>query len=182
MKSPQGTAQNIDPNRALSREQKNNKSGNVPSQVNKVSGALVMALACVFLISAAQLMMKWGVMQLPSLPPELRTLWQQAPLFSIDLTSITTPIAMLLQTMQIPILFIISGLFCYALSMICWIIALKQLPLSVAYPLLSLSYIIVYFAAIQLPWLNETFSAIKFLGVIFILIGLFLMAPKKNNH
>ncbi len=75
------------------------------------------------------------------------------------------------------------GLGCYALSMACWVMALKHLPLGVAYPLLSLSYVIVYLLAVTLPWLNESFSWVKLSGIGFILLGLtFIFTAKKSSH
>jgi multidrug transporter EmrE-like cation transporter len=47
------------------------------------------------------------------------------------------------------------GLMGYLLSMVCWYFALHQLPLAKAYALLSLSYILVWAAAIWLPGWHE---------------------------
>ncbi|WP_299010885.1 4-amino-4-deoxy-L-arabinose-phosphoundecaprenol flippase subunit ArnF [uncultured Shewanella sp.] len=149
---------------------------------SRINWPITMALCSVVLITIAQISMKWGVMQLTLFLPELASFWQQSSLFELKFTVVIAPNKPLFLLAFIPLLFIITGLLCYALSMICWIVALKQLPLSLAYPLLSLSYILVYFAAISLPGLNETFSGIKLLGIICILIGLYLMAPKGMAH
>lgn len=59
------------------------------------------------------------------------------------------------------------GLLGYLLSMVCWYFALHRLPLSKAYALLSLSYILVW-AAIWLPGWHEPFYWQSLLGVAII--------------
>lgn len=120
------------------------------------------ALCSVLLVSGAQLTMKWAMMQFPlvSFDPEFlyQVLFEHWPaLFAL-----------------------FAGLAAYALSMLCWYLALRRIPLSKAYPLLSLSYVLVWGAAIALPWLNEPFSEIKLIGVGIIFIGLlFIFFPGK---
>ena len=67
------------------------------------------------------------------------------------------------------------GLACYGLSLLVWIKALGQLPLSVAYPLLSVSYVLVYLAATNLPGLDEVASWQRSGGVAFIVLGVALV-------
>lgn len=50
--------------------------------------------------------------------------------------------------------------------MVCWYFALHQLPLAKAYALLSLSYILVWAAAIWLPGWHEPFHWRSLLGVL----------------
>lgn len=115
------------------------------------------AICSVLLVSSAQLAMKWAVMQFP--PAELSLHFLTAFLFE-------QPGGLLALG---------AGLLAYALSMACWYLALRRLPLSKAYPLLSLSYVLVWGAAIILPWLNEPFSPLKLAGVGLIFIGLLLI-------
>jgi len=42
---------------------------------------------------------------------------------------------------------IIGGLACYVISVVVWIMALSRVPVSVAYPMLSIGYIVNAFAA-----------------------------------
>ena len=63
----------------------------------------------------------------------------------------------------------------YALSMACWFFALRRLPLSYAYPLLSLSYVLVYLLAAVLPWFGETATLLKTAGVALIVFGVRLI-------
>lgn len=68
---------------------------------------------------------------------------------------------------------ILIGLSCYAVSAVLWLFVLKKFPLSVAYPSLSLTYIVVLFLSVIL--FDETLTPIKFLGVFFILVGVFFI-------
>lgn len=86
--------------------------------------------------------------------------------FSISETSIRAP----------DMLFLLTGLALYACSMLAWIFALSRLTVSFAYPLLSLSYVIVYLAAVELPGLEETPSLTKLAGSVVMVLGVFTMA------
>lgn len=123
------------------------------------------AAASVLLVTVAQLSMKWGMAQIPLLP-----------LNQINLS--------LISHYLIPLLAVLGGIAGYALSMLCWFGALLYLPLSLAYPLISISYALVYFAAVLLPWFNESASVVKTLGVAMILFGVWLIThngEKQSN-
>ena len=123
----------------------------------------VWALMSVLLVTCAQLMMKWAMMSLPPIdrPRELfSAFWGISPGAEI----------------------LVIGLLAYVCSMACWFMALRRVALSKAYPLLSLSYVLVWAAAIWLPWLHERFSAGKLVGVGVIFIGLLLVCiPDKKR-
>lgn len=69
---------------------------------------------------------------------------------------------------------IFGGLSCYVVSVVIWIMALSRVPVSVAYPLLSIGYIVNAFAA---AWLfGESLTAQKLLGIGFIVIGVYFVA------
>jgi multidrug transporter EmrE-like cation transporter len=70
--------------------------------------------------------------------------------------------------------FILGGLACYVVSVVVWIVALSRVPVSVAYPMLSIGYIVNAFAAWML--FGESLGAQKLLGIGFIVIGVFLVA------
>ena len=70
--------------------------------------------------------------------------------------------------------FIIGGLACYVVSVAVWIMALSRVPVSVAYPMLSIGYIVNAVAAWML--FGESLGAQKLLGIGFIVIGVFLVA------
>ena len=69
---------------------------------------------------------------------------------------------------------IVGGLACYAVSVIVWIIGLSRGPVSIAYPLLSLGYMINAGAAHYLLGVTVTLS--RWLGIGFIVIGVWLVA------
>jgi len=126
--------------------------------------AVVLLAASIIMTSIAQLMMKTGMLGLG----ELTFAWS----FAEQLLSIDKIVA---------VIFIVGGLFCYALSMVAWIGVLTRIELSVAYPFLSLSYILVYLGAVLLPVLNETVSSIRLLGIILISIGLYLITRSSKS-
>jgi multidrug transporter EmrE-like cation transporter len=69
---------------------------------------------------------------------------------------------------------IIAGLACYVVSVVVWILALSRVPVSVAYPMLSIGYIVNALAA---WWLfGESISAQKLVGIGFIIVGVYLVA------
>lgn len=68
----------------------------------------------------------------------------------------------------------IGGILCYGLSMIFWLHVLSKLELSKAYPLVSLGYIFTLLLGYFL--LHENINNYKILGVIFIIIGVILIA------
>lgn len=69
---------------------------------------------------------------------------------------------------------ILGGLACYVVSVVVWIMALSRVPVSVAYPMLSIGYVINAFVAWQ--WFGEALAAQKLLGIGFIVVGVFLVA------
>ena len=69
---------------------------------------------------------------------------------------------------------ILAGLACYGVSVIVWILALSRVPVSVAYPLLSIGYIVNAVAAWYL--FGESLGAQKLVGIAFIIAGVWLVA------
>ena len=110
---------------------------------------ITFALGSVLLVSAAQLAMRWSMTRLPV--PE-----HWLALDSLDLHALSV---------------VIAAVFAYALSMLCWLAALRDLPLGRAYSLLSISYALVYLLAASLPLFNESFSFTKSLGVALVMLG-----------
>ena len=83
---------------------------------------------------------------------------------------VLTPAGLLDQVGNIPL---IVGFAAYFLSAILYVVALKTVPLSVAYPTLALGYVVVI--AVSVLWLGETFSAVKLVGAVLICGGIFLL-------
>jgi drug/metabolite transporter (DMT)-like permease len=68
----------------------------------------------------------------------------------------------------------LGGAACYGISLIVWIIGLSRVPVSIAYPMLSLGYVINAIAAHYL--LGESVSITRWLGIGFIVLGVGLVA------
>lgn len=74
---------------------------------------------------------------------------------------------------------IIAGLGCYVLSVVVWILALARVEVSVAYPMLSLGYVVNALAA---WWLfNESLSGARLAGISIILVGVWLVARSSGG-
>ena len=74
---------------------------------------------------------------------------------------------------------IIAGLACYGLSVVVWILALARVEVSVAYPMLSLGYVVNALAA---WWLfDENLSGTRLAGIGVILIGVWLVARTSGG-
>ncbi|KPW06749.1 4-amino-4-deoxy-L-arabinose-phosphoundecaprenol flippase subunit ArnF [Pseudomonas syringae] len=114
--------------------------------------ATLCAMASVALVSAAQLGMRWSMSRLPS-PVQWLEMQEHAQL---DLSALRV---------------VCASITTYALSMLFWLLALRVLPLSRAYSLLSISYALVYTLAAALPFFHETFTVSKTVGVSLIVAG-----------
>ena len=69
---------------------------------------------------------------------------------------------------------ILGGLACYAISVVVWIVALSRVPVSIAYPMLSIGYVVNALAAWQL--LGESLSLLRLAGTGVIIAGVFMVA------
>ena len=69
---------------------------------------------------------------------------------------------------------IVVALICYALSVIIWILALSRVPVSIAFPLLSMAYIVTAVAAWYL--LGEALSLNKMVGIVVIILGVIIIS------
>ncbi|MEO3991846.1 4-amino-4-deoxy-L-arabinose-phosphoundecaprenol flippase subunit ArnF [Pseudocitrobacter cyperus] len=118
------------------------------------------ALLSVIIVTASQLALRHAMVLLP-------------PVSSLQL------LAHYLLTGQAGTLALFCGLFGYLLSMVCWFFALRRLPLARAYALMSLSYILVWAAAIALPGWHEAFSWRSLAGVVAIVAGVWVIFRRK---
>jgi len=121
---------------------------------------LALVLAGVLLNAIAQLLLKAGAGSLANV--ELR---------ASNVTAIASRLVF-----NVPI---IAGLGCYALSVVVWILALARVEVSVAYPMLSLGYVVNALAA---WWLfNESLSGARIAGIGIILVGVWLVARSSTG-
>ena len=69
---------------------------------------------------------------------------------------------------------ILGGMACYVVSLVVWIMGLSRVPVSIAYPMLSLGYVV---NALLAWWLfGEDITVQKIAGIGFILLGVWLVA------
>jgi multidrug transporter EmrE-like cation transporter len=67
-----------------------------------------------------------------------------------------------------------AALAAYGLSVIVWVIGLSRVPVSQAYPLLSLGYVLTALGAWAM--LGETLSMQRIAGIAVIIVGVFLVS------
>ena len=69
--------------------------------------------------------------------------------------------------------FIFAGLSCYVLSTFTWLSGLSKIPLSIAYPMLSTGYLIIFI--ISVLFLGEKYSHAKLMANLLIIAGISLL-------
>jgi len=115
----------------------------------------VLIVVGVMLNACAQLLLKSGMLRVGH--------------FDFTLQN-AVPIGMKVLT-NIPIL---SGLSFYVLSVGVWLLVLSRVPVSFAYPMLSLGYIVNAVAAYYL--FGEPLTSLRILGIFIIIAGVYLVA------
>ena len=109
----------------------------------------------VFLNACAQLFLKFGVDRIGE--------------FSFTLQNLI-PIGWKLATNY----FVILGLLCYVISVVVWLMVLSRIPVGIAYPMVSIGYIITAIAGYFL--LGESLTVTRVIGILVIIIGVYLVA------
>lgn len=115
--------------------------------------ALALAVFCVLLSSAAQLAMKRGLAPGPASGT--------ADVAGTYLHAFTSPMVWL-------------GLVLYGASAVLWLWVLSRLDVSLAYPLVSLGFVVTMLLGVL--WLGEPFSWVRVAGCTLIVIGVSLLA------
>jgi multidrug transporter EmrE-like cation transporter len=69
---------------------------------------------------------------------------------------------------------ILGGLACYGISVVVWILGLSRVDVSIAYPMLSLGYILNALGAWY--FLGESLSAQRLIAIGVIMVGVILLA------
>lgn len=116
--------------------------------------SLALVLTGVFLNAVAQLLLKAGT----NAVGHFEFHWDNA-----------LPVGMKLATNPA----ILGGMTCYVISLVVWIMALSRVPVSVAYPMLSIGYLLNALAA--WAWFGEALGVQKLLGIGFIILGVWLI-------
>lgn len=109
----------------------------------------------VLLNAFAQLLLKAGVRQIGHFDFSLANLW---------------PVSTTLAT-NLPIL---GGLSCYVVSVVVWILALSRVEVSIAYPMLSIGYVV----NAGLAWMlfGEAVGPQRLAGIAVIIVGVVIVA------
>ncbi len=115
--------------------------------------ALLLALVCVLMSAAAQLVMKLG-MSAPTSAPDAATQ-------GVYLNALRNP-------------WVWGGLCLYGVSAIAWLWVLSKLDVSLAYPLVSLGFVVTMLAGVF--WLGEPWSWARIAGGCLIVAGVVLFA------
>jgi len=93
---------------------------------------------------------------------------------NVDIASMVSDrdFAQLAQAVTSPA--VLGGIASFAVGLVFWFLAISRLPASVAYPMISLAYIVV----VLLSWLffNETIGWQKLTGTSAIIIGVAIIA------
>ncbi|MGH8282397.1 MAG: SMR family transporter [Gammaproteobacteria bacterium] len=121
--------------------------------MNLISFLLV--IAGVLLNAAAQLLLKAGVSRVGVIHLQLNTVLSAGWKLAFEPH-------------------ILGGLACYVVSVVVWILALSRVPVSIAYPMLSLGYVVVAVAAWSV--FGETLGAMRITGIAVIIVGVYLLA------
>ena len=69
---------------------------------------------------------------------------------------------------------IVGGIGCYVISVVVWIMALSRVEVSIAYPMLSVGYVVNALAAWYL--FGETVTPMRIVGIGVIIIGVYMVA------
>jgi multidrug transporter EmrE-like cation transporter len=87
--------------------------------------------------------------------------------FNID--TLSSSVVILLKSLPFWV-----GMVCYGTSVCVWLAALSKAPVSTAYPMLSLGYVVV--AVVSVLWLGESMGLAKVLGIALICVGVILVS------
>jgi multidrug transporter EmrE-like cation transporter len=69
---------------------------------------------------------------------------------------------------------ILGGIACYVVSVAVWILALSRVEVSIAYPMLSIGYVVNAVAAYYL--FGEAVTPTRLVGIGIIILGVFIVA------
>lgn len=116
----------------------------------------LLILFCVLLNAVGQLLLKVGADRLAAGVPEA-----SHGVLALAMSVGTQP-------------WIVGGMACYFFSTLLWIPALSRVDVMVAYPMVSIGYVVNAFVAWQ--FLGEALTLARFVGIGVILIGVFILS------
>ncbi len=80
---------------------------------------------------------------------------------------LSNPVQTFVRALQLPLLWV--GLVLFGISAFFWLVVLSRVPLSIAYPLVGVSYILVVLMAKLV--LHESVPALRWIGVAVVALG-----------
>jgi multidrug transporter EmrE-like cation transporter len=120
---------------------------------------IALILISVALSSGSQIILKYG-MTTPAVQQALQS-HQLGPIFqNVALSP-----------------FVLGGLFCFGLSAVVWLFVLSQIPLSSAYPFVSIGICVTVLAGYAM--FGESVSALTLAGVAAIILGIIMVGFGK---
>ena len=122
--------------------------------------AIAALVASIVLSAAGQLAMKVGMLALHGVDELARAGW---------------------SAIGPAVMWTVLGLVSYAVSMLAWLLVLARYPLSYAYPLLGLSYVLVYAVATQWSALAESATPLRTLGTLLVVAGVVLVSSTRAD-
>jgi multidrug transporter EmrE-like cation transporter len=69
---------------------------------------------------------------------------------------------------------VVAGLGCYVISVVIWVLALSRVEVSIAYPMLSVGYVVNALAAWYL--FGEAVTVSRLVGIAIIIVGVTIVA------
>jgi drug/metabolite transporter (DMT)-like permease len=90
----------------------------------------------------------------------------------VDAQALSHPVQTLVRVFTTPI--ILAGIALYIVGTLIWLVVLSRMDLSFAYPLVATTYVFTPLLAHLL--LNEPIPTLRWLGIAFILVGVFIVA------
>ena len=120
---------------------------------------ILLILSSVALNALAQLFIKQGMAKIGVVSLKLEQLWH---MFLASFTNLP----------------LISGMMCYAVSIVLWMVVLSKVNVSLAYPFLSVGYIITAVLAYFL--FNEPLTIQKCIGIAIICLGVVILTYSKD--
>ena len=69
---------------------------------------------------------------------------------------------------------VLAGFLCFGISAILWLAVVSRVPLSYAYPMVALSYVLIFGASYV--WFGEALGALRVAGAALICFGVVLVA------
>lgn len=116
---------------------------------------LPLILLSVFINTAAQILLKKGM--------------NTIGYFAFSLNNLVN---LILKIIVNP--FIMGGMMCYVAAVFVWLLVLSRVPVSLAYPMISLGYITTAIAA--MIFFNEALTLTRIAGIFVIIAGVYLVS------